>query len=345
MESVNRSERTDPKGLWLLLAALGTALLAFAPSGAWLPVSDAMPPQRALLLYAVKQAATVLLLLVVPALWARSAHRVSVWTLAALAALAYGCGYWITKDAASALYTLLLIALPGVGLYALERMKRPNFRTVLYLSILVLIALFGYVCLNDLIKNGDAYLPFKRVITIYEQLTRETEQLLGAGEDPTILSELVSEYRLNAGAIGIPALLLPSMAAGLSNVLFSHLFNRRGGAELTTLPPFSEWRCERPFTIAITVFALVTSLLQLTELNGMEALAGVGSMLWRFPCALAGLSAVRRLSLRAKKGWVFAIVCVGAATVPIAGLPMLAIIGMFASLRKRTNVGEDGTRI
>ena len=340
MESVNRSERTDLKWLWFLLTALGTVLLAFAPSGAWLTASTEAP----LFAYGVKQAATVLLLLIVPSLWARSAHCVSAWTLFLLAAIAYGCGFWITKDAIEALYTLLLIALPGAGLFALQKAKLSNFRAVLYLSVLLLIALFGYVCLNDLIKNGDAYLPFRRVISAYEQALHETEQLLGVGEEPSLLADVFSEYRLKANEIGVPILLLPSMAAGLSNVLFSHLFNRRGGAELRVLPPFSEWRCERPFVIAVTLFMIAATLLQMSGWNGTAALAGVGSMLWRFPCALAGLSAARRLSLRAKKGWIFAIVCVGAAVIPVAGLPMLALLGMLASLRKRTDVGEDGTR-
>ena len=30
---------------------------------------------------------------------------------------------------------------------------------------------------------------------------------------------------------------------------------------------------------------------------------------------------------------------------PLMALPMLAILGMLASLRKRTNVGEDGTKL
>ena len=326
--------------LWALLAAAGTVLLAFAPSTAWLSGFDGT-----LFAYGVKEAATVLLLLIVPSLWARSAQCVSVWTLVPLAAIAYGCGLWITNDAIEALYTLFLIALPGAGLYVLERIRCSNFRAVLYLTVLTLIALFGYVCLNDLIQNGDAYLPFRRVIALYEQAVREAEQLLGMGEQTSAVSELLTEYRLSANEIGVPILLLPSMAAGLSNVLFSHLWNRRGGAKLKTLPPFCEWRCERSFVIAIAACAIAGMLLELTGWNGMTALAGAASMLWRFPCALAGLCAARRISLRLKKGWIFAIVCAVAAAMPAMGLLILAMLGMLASLRKQTNVGEDGTRI
>ena len=121
--------------------------------------------------------------------------------------------------------------------------------------------------------------------------------------------------------------------------------NRHGGAELSPLPPFAEWRCERTYVIAAALCGIVTFFLQYTGWNGMEALSGVASMFWRLPCALAGLCTVRWLAARAKKNWIFVIVCCVSAATPLMALPMLAILGMLASLRKRTNVGEDGTKL
>lgn len=336
---------------WLLLigAAAGTVALGFVPSGAWLRLPADGDPVTLLTVYFLKQVLTVLLLCAVPALWARLAHRTTVLALLGLAALAYGFGFWLTKDVVQALYPLLLVALPGAGLYGLQRLQLNNFRTVLYESVLLLIALFGYVCLPYLIAQGDAYVPFRSVIGAYEQIIKEMQAAMAPTEDALAgydasLTNLIAEYRLNAEAFGVPVLMLPAMAAGLSNVLFSHLFNRHGGAALTKLPPFAAWRCERPFVIAVALFGLVTYFLQYTGWNGMEALAGVGSMLWRFPCALAGLSTIRWISLRARKGWIFAIVCCAAATMPMLSLPVLAILGMLSSMRKRTN-GEDGTQL
>ena len=350
MESYQHEQSKDLRWLLLLGAAAGTLLLGFVPSAAWLTVAGDGDPLALLLSFVVKQVLTVLLLCAVPSLWARLAQRTNAFSLLGLSLLAYGVGFWTTKDPVQALYTLLLVALPGVGLYAVQKLGCSNFRAVLYESAILLVALFGYVCLPDLIANGDAYLPFRTVIGAYEQIVKQTQTLLGIAESDTVYADLAAlldmtaEYRLNAEAFGVPVLLVPAMAAGLSNVLLSHLYNRHGGVELKPLPPFSEWRCERPFVIAAVVFALVTFFLQYTGWNGVQALAGVGSILWRLPCALAGLCAVRRLSMRAKKNWIFVIACCVLGGMPLMALPVIAILGLLASLRNRTNVGEDGTQ-
>ena len=338
---------------WLLLigAAAGTVALGFVPSGAWLRLPADGDPVTLLTVYFLKQVLTVLLLCAVPALWARLAHRMSAWTLAALALLAFGVGFWTEGDAVSALYTVLFLALPGVGLYVLQKLCLNNFRTVLYESVILLIALFGYVCLPDLVRNGDAYLPFRTVIGAYERLLKETQAMLAPVgtalpfADLSSATELIADYRLNADTIGVPVLMMPAMAAGLSNVLLSHLLNRRGGAALKMLPPFAEWRCERRFVIAAALFGIVTFLLRFTGWNGTEALANIGALLWRLPCALAGLCTARRLSLRVKKGWIFVIVCCAAALLPTVGLSILAMLGMISTLLIRRNVGEDGTKL
>lgn len=351
MDFYKRAESKDLRWLLLIGAAAGTAALGFVPSGAWLAIAKDGDPAALLMAYALKQALTVLLLCAVPALWARLGHRMSYWSLVGLSAIAFGIGFWITKDARTALYTLLLVALPGVGLFALQKLLLNNFRTVLYESVIVLLALFGYVCLPDLIANGDAYLPFRTVIGAYERLAGEMQTVLASMGgtlpygDLSALAEMAAEYRLNAEVFGVPVLMIPAMAAGLSNVLLSHLMNRRGGAELTQLPPFAQWRCSRTFVIAAAVFGIVSFFLRFTGWYGMEALAGAASILWRFPCALAGLCAIRRLSLRVHKGWIFAIACCIAAAIPMMSLPVLALLGMLSSMRKQTNVGEDGTKL
>ena len=350
MDTFDREQEKDRRWLLLLGAAAGTAALGFVPSAAWLAVPDG-DASSLLFASAAKQVLTGMLLFAVPALWARLAHRTSIWSLIGLCAVAYGVGYFVSKDSVQALYTLLLCALPGVGLYALQRLGLNNFRTVLYHSAIVLIALFGYVCLPDLIANGDAYLPFRALIGAGERVVRETLDLLGTTEGAALYSDyatfldLLSAYRLNAESFGVPLLMIPAMTAGLSNVLLSHLMNRGGEVKLNKLPPFAQWRCERVFVIAASVFAVLTFFLQYTEWNGTAALAGVGSMLWRMPCGLAGLCAMRALSIRVKKGWLFVIVCCASATMPLMALPLFAVIGMLASLRNRTNVGEDGTQL
>ncbi len=335
---------------WLVLAGgvIGTLLLVLVPSAAWLNLPDNSDPAALLTVILFKQALTVMLLLIVPALWARSAHTCGLWALPLFAAVAFGLGYALSKNAVSALYALLLAALPGIGLYLLQRLQLSNFKTVIYLSVLVLFALFGYVCLPSLLESGDAYLPFRSVISVYERILENIKPIftLENGEIDGYYQaarDIVAEYRLNADVIGVPTLLVPAMCAGLSNVLFSHLMNRRGGAALKALPPFGEWRCERLYVYLATGVAIVSWVLSMLHVNGMEALSGTVMLAWRFPCALAGLSAMWSLGVRLKKKWIFVIVCCALLLTPTIGPTLLSVVGMLASLRKPTTDRKDGT--
>ena len=347
MDFYKRPQSNTRRWLWPVAAAAGTLLLVFAPSGAWLnPPADA-GPAAVLSAVFVKQLLTVALLLIVPAFISRATHTTGLPVLPVLGLLAFGFAYLLTRDIWSALCSLLLILLPGAGLYVLQKLQISNFRTVLYESVFVLFALFGYLCLKDLIVNGDAYLPFRSVIAAYQQLIEQLTPFVsgesGASVYESFLTELIGEAKLSPESIGLPALTVPAMCAGLSNVLFSHLFNRDGSAELVALPPFSEWRCERVFVFAATGFALVTYFLALAKVNGMDTLASIAMLVWRFPCALAGLSAARRLSLRTRKNWIFIVICVAAFVLPGFGMTLLPLLGMIASIGNRINDRKDGT--
>ena len=345
MESCKRNRSTDLRWLLALCAAAGTFLLAFVPSGAWL--SGTATPDGQLLAVFFKQALTVLLMLIVPALWARLAFRTMPWILAVLAGFAFGCGLLFEGSAKDALYTLLLLALPGVGLYGLQRFRIGNFRTVLYESFLILAALFGYACLRDLIREGDAFLSTKWILSRYGEILdgyATVDLDVYSAQILSTLRETVDAYRLSPEIVCVPALLLPSMAAGLSNTLFSHLMNRRGGADLTRLPAFADWRCERWYVILIAVFSIVTLILRLSRVQNAEALAAVADPLWRLPCSLAGLCTVRSIALRLRKGWIFWISVAVLLTIPFVGMLLLTVIGMLSSLKKPSNVGEDGNR-
>ncbi len=345
MESCNRTGSTDLRRLLALCTAAGTILLAFAPSGAWL--NGASTPDGQLLAVLLKQALTVSLLLIVPALWARLAFRTTPWILLALAGLAYGCGLLFEESAKDALYTLLLLALPGVGLYGLQRFGIGNFRTVLYESFLILAALFGYACLRDLIREGDAFLSTKWILNRYGEILdgyAAVELDVYSAQILSTVRETVDAYRLSPETVCVPALLLPSMAAGLSNTLFSHLMNRRGGAALSPLPAFADWRCERWYVLLIAGFALVTFFLRLARVQNADALAAVAEPLWRLPCSLAGLCTVRSVAIRFRKAWFFWIAVAVLLSIPLVGMLLLTVLGMLSSLKKSSNVGEDGNR-
>ena len=345
MESCNRTQPTDRIRPYLVAAALGTLALAFVPSGAWF---DGMTQPAALLLASfAKQLLTVMLLLVVPSVWARLAHRISPWILLGLAVFSFGAGLLVTGDPTDALYTTALCALPGAGLYGLQRMKISNFRTVIYASFVNLAALFTFVCLRDLARSGDAYASYKQLVGAYGEVMNR----LAVSADPTAALGLAEEaetivkmLRVNADAFCTAILLIPAMAAALSNVLFSHLFNRRGGADLVKLPPFSEWRCERRYVIFACVFLLATMLFGMFGWHTADALSGVAAVMWRMPCMLGGLCAMRRLGAQFKRMWIFWVSIALLITLPPAGSVMLTLLGFLSALRKPTNADENGGR-
>lgn len=343
MEYCDQTKSRDLRWLLALGAAAGTFLLIFVPSDRWL--NGGAAPGNALTAALLKLILTVVLLTIVPALWARLAQRVSPWTLVFLSGLAYGSGVLLSGDAISALYAAALVVLPGLGLYALHRMRLSNFRTVIYESFLILAGMFVCACLSDLIREGDAYRSAKQILALYEEtlagLNLEFAEI-GGSELLSTAQELVRMLKLSAEMIAVPMMLSAAMVAGLSNTLFSHLLNRRGGAVLTELPRFEDWRCERWYVIMIAIFSIVTATLSFSGVQAAMSLTPVAEVLWRMPCTLAGLCTIRKIGLRIGRGWILWIaVAMLIVLPPITGM-ILTLLGMLSSLRNRTNVGEDG---
>ena len=345
MENCNRSELSDRLWPYLLGTAAGTLLTALVACGPGNHGASAVGEMFGEIV--LRAIALVLLLWIVPALWARLAHRVSPWVLLALAAFAFGCGILFSGDAMTALYATLLIALPGAGLFGLQKLRLSNFRTVLYESFVILAALFGFLCLDNMIRFGDAYRSFRNVIGLYGKVLAEWNALLeelGGTQISSVIAELIAEIRQYPEVIFMPMLLIAAMTAGLSGTLFSHLFNRNGGAALSPLPPFELWRCERWYVLLSVGLTFVTMLLSILQSPSAEALSGVASVLWRIPCSLAGLCTVRYLGQQTGRKWIFWIAVGLLIVLPSAAVMLLALIGMLSAMRKPTNVGEDGIR-
>lgn len=343
MESCNRTQPTGRLWAYLAAAAIGTLLLAFVPSDAWL--KGAAQPETAILAIHTKQLLTVLLLMIVPSLWARVTHLVSPWLLLGLTGLAYAAGFFVTRDPVGALYAAVLIALPGVGLYGLQRLKLSNFRTVIYESLVILAALFGFVCLKDLIRTGNAYKSYQSLVDMYDTVLERIPWAALYGEQVREeMTAMIDLFRTNAESYCAPILLLPSMAAALSGTLFSHLFNRDGGAALVPLPRFSEWRCERWYVLLTGGVMLATLFLSMAGVQWAIGLSGIVGILWRMPCMLGGLCTVRRLGLKTGRKWVFWVAIGMLIVLPPATGMLLSLLGLLSAMKRPTNVGEDGER-
>ena len=345
MEFCKQTKSKERIWLYLIAAVGGTVLLTLSASGTKIFVANTASDELGLIL--LRAIAVVLLLWIVPALWARLAYRISPLVLLGLAAVTFGCGFLFSGDAITALYAVLLIALPGAGLFGLQKLRLSNFRTVLYESFVILAALFGFLCLGDMIRFGDAYRPFRHVVGLYGTILDAWTALLGesGGTQLSIaVAELISEIRNSPEALFVPMLTAAALTAGFSNTLFSHLMNRNGAAELTPLPPFAMWRCERWYVILSFGFMLVTMTLAMFGLQAAEALSSVAGLLWRLPCTLAGLCVLRYVGLQTHKNWIFWVAFAMLFASPTIAPILLSMIGTMSALRKPMNVGGDGTQ-
>ena len=340
MEACNRSKLNDLRWLFTFGAAAGTLLLVLIP--AWDPRPEL--PGEELMLLLLKALLTLVLLTVVPSLWARSAATVSPWMLPVFAALSFSCGMLVFRDVKTAAFAALLCTLPGVGLYALQKLLISNFQTVLYGSFVILAALYCRFCLPGLLETGDGYAWFRNAFGLFGK-SLESAGILEAGFAGMKLSDVIELYRDNAEAICVSLMLTGGMAASLSNTLLSHLYNRKGGATLTPLPRFAQWRCERWYVIFSAVLAIGTFLLSMFGWETANALSSAADVLWRMPCMLAGLCAVRDAGLRMNRGWIILIAVGMLVMLPSVGGILLVVLGMLASLRKPLNTGKNGGRL
>ena len=95
MESCKQTQLNDRIWPYLLGAFFGTLLTVLA--ACWTGAHGEYTASEELGLILLRAIAVVLLLLIVPALWARLAHRISPWVLLGLAALAFGCGLLLSN--------------------------------------------------------------------------------------------------------------------------------------------------------------------------------------------------------------------------------------------------------
>ena len=344
MEVYSEPENKRAYGL-LLVAAVATAALAAVP---FLPLSlpigtgDAAFDEAAALLHALYLRALLLLplLAVVPALWARCAWRVHPAALVLLAGAAFATAYYFTQSATEALFLLLLVAPLGGLLYAMQRGGFSNFKITFYGSVLLLGGLFFLLCGTALLQQGDAFVPFRRFVkaaqTVIAPLTQAFAEDTPIGSFDLIFRELFN----NAETVFVGALYWPAALCALLNVLFSHLLNRKGGASMQPLPPFSHWQVEGTYLLGVLAFCAVSMVLSLARVHFGSALLQVAYMLFLLPMSLAGLCTLRRWTVNRR--WLFVLFCVFAALFYSAAAMMLSTIGMLGFMQEAAKKRMQG---
>lgn len=352
MENYTRSD-SQPSYIWTVLAAAATVALCAVPylnipvHAAASDGADISAASEILVNFIVKAILMIPLLCVTPALWTRSAWRSRPAFLAILSLLAFGIGVVFGGSVAEGAYSLLLAAPYSIVLFFLQKEKSTNFQCVFYGSVLLLISLFGRICGPSLAAEGDAFLPLKNLAAAYETEWNNVVGLMQGLAEPQqeilgLFSDTLKQLRVYPEVSMLQFLYYPSALAALCNVLLSHLFNRRGGADLRKLPPFEEWTVESGYFYGSLVLTVIAYILTMTGVSYGMGLLQVAYAIWMLPLALAGLCAIKHWTKR--RVWIFVLVCVFSVSMFSVFGQMLAVVGMlrfmYQRMRRRMQGGD-----
>ncbi len=354
METYVQTERKPAYG-WAALALLATAALCLIPE-IRLPAAAGAESERDLMnaiaafdTFFLRAALLVPLLCVTPALWARCAHRTHPLSLAVLTFSAFAFGFLFARSALTGLYCAGLIAPAGVLLYGMQRMRLSNFKVVFYSSLALLFGLFLRFCVPTLAENGDAFLPMRETVEAYRVVwnagTAELAALDVNGLIAPILetvSSMLLSWKLDADQYLIQILYYPSAVAALSNGLLSYAFNRKGGADLVPLKPFSEWTAEPTYFFAAAIFSAASYGMMFLNVPFAPALVRIAYTIWMMPMGLVGLCTLKKWTKR--RPWIFALICVGCGlmfSVAVQALPLVGTVGFLTDRMRQRNQGGN----
>ncbi len=329
---------------WVLLAAAATAALCFLPhlhlafQAAEAEDAELMKAFGTLTAFAIQAVLMIPLLCVTPALWARSAWRTHPAALGLLALVAFATGHMAGGFAQEGLYAMLLITPAGVLLYGMQRAGFSNFRIVFYGSVVLLAGLFCQICLPSMIAEGDAFLPLRNLVSAYETEWKYMTELM-TGIDASqrdaamTIGDMITELKIYPEVSMLQLLYYPAAFAALSNGLLSHLFNRKGGADLKKLPPFEDWQVESGYFYGTLVLTVVAYILTMTGVSYGMGLLRVAYAMWLLPMSLAGLCALKRWTK--SRPWMFILICVFTGLMYSMIGQLLAIFGMLSFMQQR----------
>ena len=333
-----------PSYAWLAITVLATVLISSLPylhiqiPAGELETAELQDAFQILVDFVLRAILIVPLLCVVPALWSRTAWRLTPYVIGALTLVTFVTGYACTGSVKEGLYAVLFIAPAGAVIHLMQRAGYSNFRVVFYGSILILAGLFARICLPSMISDGDAFLPLRNLAAAYETEWNYMAQSITGGdesrmESAMLFSDMLKEMRVYPEISTLEILYYPAALAALSNGLLSHLFNRDGSAELVKLPPFEEWQVDPAYfygSLALTILSYAMTMMGASYGMGLMQ---VSYVIWLLPMALAGLSAVKYWTKR--RPWIFIVTCVLTGAMFSLVAQILAIFGMLRFVQQR----------
>lgn len=343
MESINSSRRDGKKYGSVLLALLATAVLGLVPFLKISPVGTEAEMAAVVVNALLGSLLTLLLMAIVPSLWAYACRRTQPLWVAVLTAVLLAVSYWATEgDWTVSLCTVGMVLIPSVGMIILQNRRGSNFQVVAYGALLLLIGFGVRVCLPSLLKEGDSFAAVRAVVDAYymlcEPTLRSAAGILLQEEAVELLLDTVVHFRTYAELYVMMYLYEAAAGLALCNGLLVHAFNRKQRVDLVALPPFREWRVERGYFYGSSALLAVSLVLYLCNVSAVEGLLNVMTSVWSYPLMLAGLCACRRIAK--DRVWLFIIVCVAVVTLPYMA-SILSAIGLFSTISDIRKAREE----
>ena len=221
----------------------------------------------------------VLTMVAVPAVWAAMAFRTHPAMLAVAAVLVLLFGYLMGFDTLSCFCILGLVAPAGCFLWFSQKEGMGNFRSVIYVSILLTFGLFLIFCVPDMLNSGDPYASirgyFAGMPAMFEGTAlHDTAQYLVSRIDEMI----VACFYAFAGVYA------------LVNVLLLHAFNKgKKDMPLCPLSPFGTWSASYGYVMIMGAFGLAATLLAtFVDTPMISALSLFLYEMWALPLLVTG---------------------------------------------------------
>lgn len=243
-------------GLWLGLSVMGGASVYFYP------------------LFA-------LTMFVVPAVWAAMAFRTRPVMLIVAGALVFLFGYLMGFAPLNCLCILGLAMPAGAFLWYCQRERMGNFRSVMYVSVLLTFGMFLVFCVPDLLATGDPYASVRTSFAASVPLFEGTP-----------LYEAAQAMVSRIGEMMIACFFAFAAVYALVNVLLLHAFNKiKKEMPLCPLGPFGTWMASYRYVMILGGAGLAATILMLAaDTPAISALSLLLYEMWALPLLFSGVN-------------------------------------------------------
>ena len=278
----------------------------------------------------------VLTMFMVPAVWATMAFRTRPVMLLVAGALVFLFGYLMGYGMLSCLCILGMAVPAGVFLWFSQREGMGNFRSVLYVSVLLTFGLFLLFCVPDLLSTGDPYASIRTYFAAVPEMFQGT----GLYDASLLLVSRIDEMM-------IACFYAFAAVYALINVLLLHAFNKgKKDMPLCPLGPFGTWSAPYGYVMIAGGLCLLATLLTVSvDTPTVSTLSLLLYEMWAMPLTLTGINALYAALIKrlpGGRGKVAFVVLLGAGVVFFYQIfQMVLLLLGFVRVVRRRRAGKE----